>query len=52
MGVLGTYAIAVRDGDVATIPEPTTMLLLGIGLAGLAGAEVRRRRKKKSVDTG
>jgi hypothetical protein len=24
--------------------------LLSIGLAGLAGAEVRRRRKKKAVD--
>jgi hypothetical protein len=36
-------------GDV--IPEPTTVLLLGIGLAGMAGAEIRRRRKKGKEQT-
>ena len=41
------YAWAVRDGDVSPVPEPTTMLLFGTGIAGLIGT----RRKKNRMQT-
>lgn len=40
-----SYALAVHSGDVtASVPEPTTMFLLGLGIIGLAG--LRKKRKK------
>ena len=36
------YAWAVRSGDVAKVPEPGTVLLLGAGLIGLFGAGRRQ----------
>lgn len=36
--------------DPEPTPEPATVALLGIGLAILTGAELRRRLKKKAVD--
>lgn len=39
----GMYGLAVRSGQVSAIPVPSTFLLLGFGLCGLAG--VSRRNK-------
>ena len=34
-----------ETGDVATAPEPATLTLFGLGLAGVAAARKRRRSK-------
>lgn len=39
----GYYALAVRDGDVAAVPEPETYAMLLAGLVGV-GAATRRRK--------
>ena len=41
------YAVAGMDVDVAPVPEPSTMLLMGSGLLGLVGYS-RKRFSKKS----
>ena len=44
-GGLGGIRMFVDSGPAAPVPEPSTLLLLGSGLAGLGGVAWRRRRQ-------
>jgi hypothetical protein len=44
----GTWEEVVAEYTFAPVPEPTTLMLLGSGVIGIAGREWRRRRRRHS----
>jgi len=40
--VLGRYVFESRNGEISTVPEPATLSLFAVGLAGVLGAARRR----------
>lgn len=49
-GLLGAWDIATLS-ITRKVPEPTSMALFGVGLAGLAGLGAMRRRKRAILET-
>ncbi|MDH5591193.1 MAG: PEP-CTERM sorting domain-containing protein [Gemmatimonadota bacterium] len=45
-----TQCITGEGGNCSVVPEPMTLLLLGTGLAGVGGVQIRRRREDEEED--